>query len=412
MKIGFTLWVVILLAVLCSQPTAAYAQTRQYHDTIYTLPDQWVSGAVRADYIDLFQKGHHKQIELMATIDIPESETKLLEWMNAKLEESIFSYDRDSIGSPKSDIVTKHGQVTERFSFVTSNSDLRIAYLHTGTKYANLLIFEANRSYTQSALSQLEDHYADTFLPLCQNLKFVSQGAKPLLGKPTPGELEGVYFHDTPVINHFLSSHSGEVLVFSKSGHFFAGLPRSTSAERISFERALKYQPASSGNYVIKGNKISFDFANGFSRIVDFKQAKDGFILEMGSEFQAVIALKNGKRLNGIWENYGNQMYDANEMMRGDMGRPKKIEFTADGQYRATQFYGFEKDASGKLNDVAGRLKPTNGEAASSGSYVIKDGTIEFTNGSGRVTELNIVYINDSAMVVGGRRYERRNTRK
>ena len=154
MKIGFTLWVVILLAVLCSQPTAAYAQTRQYHDTIYTLPDQWVSGAVRADYIDLFQKGHHKQIELMATIDIPESETKLLEWMNAKLEESIFSYDRDSIGSPKSDIVTKHGQVTERFSFVTSNSDLRIAYLHTGTKYANLLIFEANRSYTQSALSQ------------------------------------------------------------------------------------------------------------------------------------------------------------------------------------------------------------------------------------------------------------------
>ena len=163
MKIGFTLWVVILLAVLCSQPTAAYAQTRQYHDTIYTLPDQWVSGAVRADYIDLFQKGHHKQIELMATIDIPESETKLLEWM-----------------------------------------------------------------------------------------------------------------------------------------------------------------------------------------------------------------------------------YDANEMMRGDMGRPKKIEFTADGQYRATQFYGFEKDASGKLNDVAGRLKPTNGEAASSGSYVIKDGTIEFTNGSGRVTELNI----------------------
>jgi len=109
--------------------------------------------------------------------------------------------------------------------------------------------------------------------------------------------------------------------------------------------------------------------------------------------------------LNGAWENGLNQMYDANEVMRGGMGRVKKIELTGAGEYKATQFYGFKKDDSGELNDVTGRLKPTKVEDESSGRYVIKDGTIEFTDSTGNMTKLNIVYINDDLVIIGGRRY-------
>jgi hypothetical protein len=412
MKIGFTLWAGILLAVHCSQPTATYAQTRQYHDTIYTLPDQWADGAIRSDHIRLVRpEGHRKTIKVMAAFEISEAETNLLEWMNAKLEESIDFYDRQSIDSPKADIVNSRERVAERFSFRSSNSQLRIAYLHVGAEYANLLIYETQRSYKQAASVALENEYANTFLPFCRNLKFVSQGAKPLLGHSLPGELEGVYFHDNSQLNHFLSSHSGRVVVFSKSGHFYAGLPRSTSAAGLNFERAFKHQPNKSGNYVIKGNSISFDFANGFSTTVDFETGKDGFMLEKGSQFHKAMPLKNRKPLSGTWENGLNQMYDANEIIRGGIGGIKKIELTSAGTYRATQLYGFKKDDSGSLNDVAGRLKPTNVEDKSSGTYAIKDGVIEFTDSSGNATRLNIVYINDNLVIIGGRRYQSCNKR-
>jgi len=246
MKIGFTLWPGILLVVLCSQPASAHAQSLQYHDTIYTLPDQWVSGAVRADHVNLIQNAGDqlRLIEMKAAIKIPESESRLLEWIDESLKESMPSYDLDSFGRRKDDIVNRHGQVTERFSFRSSDARLRIACLHVGTEYANLVIYETFRSDQQTASVELENEYANTFLPFCQNLRFVSQGAKPLLGKPTPGELDGIYFQDSSHINHFLSSHSGKP-----------------------------------GNYIIKGTKITFDFANGYSKTVDFKPSKtDSFL--------------------------------------------------------------------------------------------------------------------------------------
>ena len=102
------------------------------------------------------------------------------------------------------------------------------------------------------------------FVSFATTAKFVSEGAKPLLGEPVAGELEGAYFGLAYTYNLDLSTNfENQFFVFSKSGRFFKGLPDGDSVVNLDFEKAIELYPNRAGNYKLRRGKILLEFATG-----------------------------------------------------------------------------------------------------------------------------------------------------
>ena len=226
-------------------------------------------------------------------------------------------------------------------------------------------------------LTESQATMKEEFLPIIRTISFMSEGAKPVLGDPTPGKLDGTWSGKkiSYGMNLDLSTRidiTNVIYTFWPDGRFFKGVPL-TGLSKFDPREAVLTTTSKVGNYRIRGGKVVLSYADGRTKSLKLK----GDTMRDGNAHLSKVRLaKDGFRFKGTLSNFRYSPFGAG--ISGGVASSSNWEFFKDGTYESDSFTG----ASGRF-DGGGGFSTSTDPDAKRGRYKVADGLIRLTSPKG-----------------------------
>ncbi len=366
---------------------------RQFDNVIYKLPAGWFVGG-RNGYLALMPRDHDK--EGFCTIWIAPSEkapSDPAKWIRSKMAGVVEKGDQASaIREPKG---TKLGPHSAWMAGQAVDGDMQIhvAVVAAGRIehiYFNGPADEKGQRATNSA-----------FIPLCDELQFVSAGAKPLLEAPRPGEFHGSYFGTGMGYGLNGIEVENKFFFFTKAGHFYEGVPSGRSLQTIDFPAAFAREGGRCGNYHVRGKELVLDFGNGEKRSKSFKQDGDALVIG-GDKFWLQEEIADGTHMDGCWTSLHYSSFTQGSGVVGGAGGTHSLTLTKDGKFQSEGMGFASANFETPAGDLTGGFSTKSDNKAKQGTYEFKGGVLVLNASDGTRRTKNLFMLSPRVMLLDG----------
>ena len=375
-----------LAAALIATPAAA--EMRQFGDVIFLKLPGWTdlrgTGATRALWSDL----PDERCEYCRIMIGPEAPAKgsLTDWLTAQRLAFVDEDERDDWRIAQAAAPTSTGRHDAAMLGQTDGSDTQLLVAIAAGGRFHLLGFHGDAS-DEAALKDSTGTMTDTFLPWLTTLRFPSEGAAPLLGKPVPGKMTGLWWgmRLDPVMQIDLTMQMQTTMrhmVFWPDGTFYDGTPPAGLAPP---DRAalIAARDTDWGNYVQTGGRIALTFADGHAEELegDSDTWSGG-----GFDMHRVEPLPDGARLDGMtsWIHYTG--FSPGSGIVGGAGGGGATTYKPDGSYTDSRYHG----VSGGFDGGGGFA--LSGSDEGSGRYEVRDGLLVLTPKTGKGPKPSLIF--------------------
>lgn len=380
----------LLPILLCAAlPSVAQAETRQHGNVVFDLPSGWVTGATRDDGT------------LVILSRLPDDECEYCYMYIGsgvdRAEDPVFYLKRnprlfleEDDGDPKEVVPADAfdlGPYKGAMLGQLVDGELRILMALSVGNRTEAFAFEGNGDEQEEIQADLKVFERD-LVPLVSSARFLSDGAKPLLAPPEPGDLAGIYqgsgvrtslgldmmMQTTTYVNLY---------VFWKDGLFYDGTPPG-GLQPFDTAAALKAGDMSWGNYRVSGGKLYLEYADGDRDEFYFEgDVTEGFSCGQTTCYP-VDSIPDGSKIEGTVDNTSYTAFSPNSGVSGGIGSSSTLTFLADGNWT----YESSTGVSGNF-DTGGGYAVSGGNQAD-GTYRIENSTVirSFNDGSPDLTSL------------------------
>ncbi len=392
-----------LVALILCMASTAYAQTRQHGNLIFDVPAGWSTGSVREDgTLILISDLPGDECEYCYIYITPgfQGQTRLDTYLFTQMTRVIDddeTPDREVIMPPEIfNVAGRPGAMLGQ----KIDSDVQVLMAGQLFGRTELIAFEGPASDQAKVEASLAVFQRDG-AAILETARFVSDGAKPLLPAPQPGDLSGLYrgfsTYWTMGMDSMMSMQlDHRHLTFWPSGPFYVGTPLS-GLSAFDRQAALAKGDMSWGNYVAQGNRLTLAYASGDVR--DLTAKGDDLIDGEATLFQ-VTQFADAATIAGSLSSFVYSGFTPGSGIEGGV--------------RATSFTGFHRDGTWTRDATGGGFGnfDTGGGFASSskdqtgGTYTIQDGLIIRTHTDGSEPARDLIFDTRSDIMIGDQTLE------
>ncbi len=390
-----------MLLSACTLPlcvTSASAEMRQFANIVYELPKGWKTNGRTDGRLELRYEDEDRCRNCRILIDPgAKGGGPIREWRDAQAAPG---KDTRVLGDPqlRQDSIGDWPVETMLRQIDEDGRGRFQAYFAIDLPAHNELIIFEGSARDEATFKRTLAMLNEAMPPLLNGVRFISEGADPVLGPPEPGNLEGPWF-GTALRNQF-NGLSGtldlvvdkQLMTFYADGRFFRGIPPS-GAGPLDFEALVAAGETGIGNYAAVGGEIELRFADGDVsrlRIVNASTIDAGRVDIHPAEFPP-----DGFRFAGVIRRASYTAFGPG--IAGGIGSEGTQVFRSDGTYTDSSFTG----AFGTF-DTGGGFTATTKQPEQSGRYEVADGLITLTPPQGEPRTTWIILEGKDSVIVGG----------
>jgi hypothetical protein len=382
---------------VCALP--AWAETRQFANTVYELPKGWEANGKADRRLELRYGADDDRCDSCRILIDPgvEGGGPIGEW-------------RDEIAAPGEDISVIGGPQLHHETIRDWPAEVMLrqieergrpkfqAYIAIDLPARNELIIFEGSARDEETFNRSLAVLNDDITPMLNGLQFISEGAAPVLGPPEPGDLKGPWF-GTAIRNQY-NGLSGtmdlvvdrRLMTFYADGRFIRGIPPS-GAGPLDFEGLVAAGETGLGNYVVTGNEVELRFADG--DVSRMRMINDSTIDTGRVNIRPATFPPDGFRFAGVIRSARYTAFGAG--VSGGVGSESTQIFRSDGSFTDSSFTG----AFGSF-DTGGGFTTTAKQPEQSGHYEVADGLITLTPPEGEPRTAWIILEGANSVIIGG----------
>jgi len=225
-------------------------------------------------------------------------------------------------------------------------------------------------------------------LPMMVNLRFVSEGGRSVLGGPTPGDLEGVWWGGglqlRPDPNGLMSDFVTRTLTFYKNGRCFDGIPPD-GVGAFDYDALAATRTNDVGNYARRGDKLILSFADGDVETLDISDTN--VITDGVKRLTRARVPEDGYRFEGTRQSLYVAGIHTGVGSTGTVSSSSTQVFKKDGTFTDGRFGG----AFGNFDHGGGFAVGNRGDGG--GTYEVKGGQLLLADRSGKTRVWEILVL-------------------
>jgi hypothetical protein len=371
--------VLLALLLLTLVPSRASAEQRQFGNIIYTPLSGWYAGGDEGGKLNLLSDLPNDLCEF-CYIYLTNSRLGRGNLKTFLKREHLRFVDEDDQGSvtvmgePSVITIAGHDAVMQGQKVGT---DVQILVAVALDDRFELLGFQGG-AYDEADLQTTMSVFQDQVAPFFEQLTFVSAGAAPLLPKPQPGEMEGVWWgwstYSTFGLDMVVRQEMDfRTLVFWPDGYFYDGTPPEGLLPIKPDTLQARADPQY-GVYEQSGGALTLTFASGETETLNAEGA--GWV-DGSKTLTEVEPLADGEKLDGSISSFFFTGFTPGSGLEGGISSASSTEFFEDGTYKGESFGG----AFANFTDGGGYT--TGSENATGGTYVVQNGLVISTPSDG-----------------------------
>jgi hypothetical protein len=364
----------LFLVVLTLLGFPLAAETRQHGNLIFDVPQGWESGGTDDGTLYIRSELPDDECEFCAIRVTPGTVTggRVDTWLGQQTRRFV---DPDETEPPKiTQIVPpevfnlkgRPGAILGQ----TVDGDLQILFAVQLFGRMELIAFTAPASDPEDIQPAMTVFQRDV-LPMLEGARFVSEGAKPLLPPPEPGDLAGVWWGTT---NWWTMGIDGMMqmqidhhwLTFYPDGSFYGGTSPTGTAPFNPVD-LLAQGDMDWGSYSKKGDSLTLHYASGEVESYDIGEV---MIKKGDRSMYPIDLLPDGTKINGVVSTIFVSGFTPGIGMSGGLTRMTDTTYAPDG----TWVYGAYAGASATFENGTGFA--SGSDHSESGRYEVKNGLL------------------------------------
>lgn len=379
-----------VLIAICFLGTPLAAETRQHGNLIFDVPRGWESGGTDDGTLYIRSELPNDECDFCAIRVTPGTVTggRVDTWLGQQTRRFV---DPDETDPPKiTQIVPpevfnlkgRPGAILGQ----TVDGDLQILFAVQLFGRMELVAFTAPVSDPEDIQPAMTVFQRDV-VPMLEGARFVSEGAKPLMPPPEPGDLAGVWWGTS---NWWMMGIDGTMqmqidhhwLTFYPDGTFYDGTPPTGTTP---FERAdlLAKGDMDWGSYTLDGDTLTLHYASGE---VESYEVSDDTFYKGDRRMDPIDLLADGTKINGVISTIFASGFTPGIGMSGGVTRMTDTTYTLDG----TWVYGAYAGASATFDNGSGFA--SGSDHSESGRYVVKDGLVVLSDEDGSFVRSDYIF--------------------
>ncbi len=366
----------VFLCLVMTSATAFAAEKRQAGNVVYSPPKDWRVGSVQKQgWVTLRNKRKDKRCArcyIYIHIGTP-AKGSFKAWIRERMK---LALDDGKVKKnlPKKTLPDKRlGQVHMYARLIKDRVDKTQIFMAFKMDDRWEMIHFEGRAGDVDELKEFQAALKEEFLPILKTIGFVSEGAKPVVGDPSPGQLDGTWSGKkiSYGMNLDLSTRidiTDVIYTFWPDGRFFKGVP-ATGISQFDPLEAVLTTTSKVGNYRVRGGKVVLDYADGRTKSLKLKgnTLRDG-----NAHLSKVRFAKDGFRFKGTLSNINYSPFGAG--ITGGVASSNSWKFFDDGTYVSDRFFS----VSGQF-DTGGGFTQSKDTKGKRGRYEVADGLIRLT---------------------------------
>lgn len=376
----------------------AAAENRQFGGLIYPVPEGWAAPVLKDGLIRMWSDLPQERCEYCTLIIGPEAPKSgsLTDWLTAN---RLAMVDEEDPGDWRINREAQLSRDGDRYPTAilgqTDGRDLQMLIaIEAGARYF-LIGFQGDADE-----DRLQDSLAvagETMPAWMAQMRFVPDGAKPLLLPPRAGPMEGLWWgwrmdQSVGIDGMMRLENRYRRMVFWPDGSFYEGTPPEGMAapDRAALAAARNIDW---GNYFVDGNQLKLRFADGRGEVL----ARDGAgWKDEDQTLNRAEVLADGTRIDGRLEWVNFTGFAPGSGISGGVGGGGETVFYPDGRYEGSSFGG------GFGSFDAGGGFAVNSPASRGGTYAVRDGLVIFTPAGGKGQTAEMLFRTDGGEVMVG----------
>jgi hypothetical protein len=391
---------ILFLLGLAHFAQPATAETRQLGNIIYDVPGNWDVGRLEGGIQTLTNSSPDEVCEycyIYIATGAKKSGT-LVRWLATQAPRFVDEDDRDVMTVIQPPDLVELGSVKAALTGLKVDSNVLIVMGFELSDRFEAVAFQGP-AYDEADLTESMATFQDQISPMFNNLKFVSEGAKPLLPAAKPGDLSGLYWgfytYSTLGFDMMMKIEVGQRrLVFWPDGYFYDGTPP-MGLQPLDPDRLMAAGDGAFGTYRHSGNRLYLTFATGEKErlTADGDDWKDD-----DTTLSAVTPVPDGTRLDGDISSFFYSGFTPGSGISGGISSSSETTFLPDGTYTGSSFGGsFGSFETG--GTVTGGFAGSN-ENATGGTYEVQDGLlIQYPHDGSQPTRSMIFTAGDDILI-------------
>ncbi|WP_210529969.1 hypothetical protein [Rubellimicrobium arenae] len=374
--------------------TLAWAEPRQHGNVIYDLPSDWSTGRLEAG-VQLLQYDGPEETCRFCYLHLGPGATaqgRLEDWLAAESLRFVDPEDRASIDIVEDAHLAGHEPRPFAIMAMRVDSSILVAFAFEAAGRYEAVGFEGY-AYEQQDLVRSFTFLQDEVSTLLDRLRFVSEGASPLLPAAEPGSLSGLWWGWwlRPVMQIDLTmqmTQDHRTIAFWPDGRSYDGRPPNGLLELDPGVLAASIDP-DWGVYRESRGALELYYADGRKELLSANGAgwsdRDRTLVQ-------VEPLPDGAPLSGTISAFSYTGFTPGSGIEGGISSSSSTTFYPDGHYEGESFGG----AFGNLVDGAGST--TGGFATSGGSgiqggrYKVRHGLVIMRPADGSAPRAELIY--------------------
>jgi hypothetical protein len=370
----FRIILVILLACLGLPATAA--EERQHGNVIYAVPDNWNLGRLQ-DGIQTLISDRPDEVCEYCYIYLALGQEKrgsLVRWVADQAPLFLDEDDQGGITVLQAPETVDLGPVKAAMMGLKTGRTMLIVMGFELTDRFEIAAF-AGPASDEEEVAESVATFQEQVTPMLAGLRFVSEGATPLMPEPAPGPLSGLYwgFHTYSSFGLDLTVRT-EIgqrrLVFWSDGHFYDGTPPN-GLKPLDPAALMAVGDADFGTYRTTGRKLYLTYSNGVRERLTADA--DGWA-DDNTTLSPVSPLADGTMIEGSISSFFYSGFSPGSGVSGGVSSSSETTFLADGTYTGSSFGGaFGNFESG--GDTTGGFATSGGDDTG-GTYQVRDGLL------------------------------------
>jgi hypothetical protein len=396
----------MVLALLLSVSAAHADPPRQFNNVIYTPPTGWTGGYATGPWIMLIPEDPNTTYCQGCFFYIGTGAVGVSDAVAYLTTQTLTFVD-----PAKHDLVTINQSPSAVLAagrpgaMMATNFDGRLLLTVAVTlgDRIELFGFEGPAADQAQAAATLAV-FAKEFEPFVASLKFVSEGAKPLLPAPKPGPLAGLWWGWktiwVPTMDFQMRMElQHRLIVFWPDGTFYDGTPQRGLAlpDRTVLQGSgdLKF-----GTYSVSGSRLKLTYANGVSATMPLIVT---VIMDDERKLNPVEVFPDGTTIDGRLTSNFYGAFNPFAGMSGGATSMSEVLFFPDGHWESSSFAA----ASGNFTDVltgqaTGTFSSSSGIDSQHGTYVVKDGVVVRSPADGGPAVVSFIFSDPDGNILIG----------
>lgn len=361
------------LALFAATPLAA--ETRQHGNLVFDLPEGWVMGTVQDGGVLVLRSdlpGGECEYCRMFITPGDRAQGQVVDWLSAQTRRFADPGDDpppEITPMAAAELFNLKGRPAAMLGQKVKD-DLQILLAVQLSGRMQLIAFEAP-AWDEAGLAAAMKVFERDVVPMLEGARFVSDGAKPVMPDPVPGDLHGLWWGTSTWWSMGLDGMmtmqiDHRWLTFWPDGTFYDGTaPAGTGP----FDRAelLAKGDMGWGSYTMQGGKLALVYASG--KTAEFRPEEDA--LRQGDlTLLPVQPLPDGTKIDGMVSTFFYSGFTPGIGISGGVSAATETRFHPDG----TWAFGSSTGASASFETGGGFA--SSGENNASGRYEVKDGLV------------------------------------